>query len=189
MPPVNDTSIVRNLSCFDVQACALIAERRNVVKNVHGVKNKRYGQQTDFATHLNGVYGEYVVCDMFGKRPDTSVSLSGDDKVSDIVIDGVRIQIKSRLRTHTNGLYLFFDTLDLFRADIAVLTTLRDAATVAIEGWILREDFIEKHEVVNFGYGDRVAVEKSFLNPASTLVSAVRSFSEGTPRETESAAT
>ena len=147
-----------------MQYCALLAERRNVVKEVCNVKsNIEFGKPaTDFEIHLTGVMGEFAVARHFGVKIDSSVSLSGDDKISDLIIDGVRVQVKTRL-PQKPPLYLYFNHLSLFKADRAVCACLTGAATVQIVGWIDRDRFAKAAKELNFGYGKRVGVPQQEL--------------------------
>ena len=81
--------VVMRLGAHEVQYCALLAERRNVVKEVCGVKTQKYCHTTDYETNLIGVMGEFAVAKHFGIKMDTAVSLTGDDKVTDLHIDGL----------------------------------------------------------------------------------------------------
>ena len=52
------------LTAHEIQYCVLLAERRNVVKAVHGVKSSRHHtQRSDFELHLIGLMGEYAYSD------------------------------------------------------------------------------------------------------------------------------
>ena len=111
--------VVMRLGAHEVQYCALLAERRNVVKEVCGVKTQKYCHTTDYETNLIGVMGEFAVAKHFGIKMDTAVSLTGDDKVTDLHIDGLRVQVKTRLAQRP-PIYLYFNSHSLFRADRAV---------------------------------------------------------------------
>jgi hypothetical protein len=154
------------LGAHEVQYCALLAERRNVVKETHGVRNQRHHHKSDFETHLIGIMGEYAVAKHFGIKVDNTVSLSGDDKVTDLTISGRRVQVKARLPQRP-PLYLYFNSLTLFRADRAVCACVVSPATVQICGWMDREDFVAKCQKLNFGYGDRYGVPEDVLKGVS----------------------
>lgn len=154
---------VVTLGAHEVQYCALLAERRNVVKEVHCVRNQRHHGKTDFETHLIGVMGEYAVAKHFGIKVDATVSLSGDDKVSDLVIDGFRVQIKARTPQRP-PLYLYFNSINLFCADRAVCVCVSSPATVELLGWIGKQRFADEARPINFGYGTRYAVPQERLH-------------------------
>ena len=152
-----------SLGAHEVQYCALLAERRNVVKEVHGVRNQRHHGRTDFETHLIGVMGEYAAGKHFGIKVDSSVSLSGDDKVSDLRIGTCAVQIKTRLPQRP-PLYLYFNDLSLFKADRAICACVTGPATVQLVGWMDRGRFSVLAKQLNFGYGRRVGVPQDSLS-------------------------
>jgi hypothetical protein len=160
---VISTRISIPLGAHEVQYCALLAERRNVVKDPHGVRNQRHHGRSDFETHLIGVLGEYAAAKHFGVKVDAAVSLSGDDKVSDLIIDGMRVQVKTRLPQRP-PLYLYFNALALFRADRAVCACVTSPATVELVGWMGKDEFTKQAEPVDFGYGVRYAVPEDALH-------------------------
>lgn len=159
---MNATRVVFHLGAQEVQYCALLAERRNVIKAPHGVRSQRFCDNTDFGIHMIGVMGEYATAKHFGVKVDTEISLSGDDKVSDLEIGDYRVQIKTRLPQRP-PLYLYFNSLDLFRADRAVCALVPGPATVELVGWMDRERFAEEARPINFGYGVRYAVPEDRL--------------------------
>ena len=160
--------MIIDLDAFDVVFCALVAERRNVVKAPHGTVNLRKCSRSDFEVHLLGVMGELAVARWLGVEVDTSVSASGDDKVSDLVHNGVRIQVKTRT-VQEKPIYLFFNQREQFRADVAVLALVLGPARVQVAGWIRRQDFLDQATAADFGYGPRVVVTMDKLNPSSEM--------------------
>ena len=157
----------RNLKATDLIVCALLAERRNVTKTV--ASNRRVHDESDFATHLVGVMGEYVVAGFLGARVDDSVSLTGDDKITDLRVHGRTVQVKTRKVLHGET-WLYFNRREDFKADIAVLAATENLTTVHVIGWITREEFLEKAEEVDWGYGPRHGVRQSALLPFADLV-------------------
>jgi len=160
-------SQIINFDYFDLNTIIGIAERRNIVKVVAGVKSKRYDKnQTDFETHINGVMGEAAVAKYLKIKLDKNVSLSGDDKISDLIKNGNRIQVKTTL--FKNGA-LFFDSKSLFKADVSVSVAIISPVRVDIQGWIDKETFLNKAEKMNFGYGDRWGIQPNKLNDIAKL--------------------
>ena len=148
----------------EIQYCALLAERRNVVKAVHGVRSSRHHtQRSDFELHLVGLMGEYAVAKYLSIKVDIAVSLSGDDKVSDLIQGDHKVQVKTRLPQRP-PLYLYFNSLDLFKADRTVCALVSSPALVEILGWISRKQFKAIATPMNFGYGARVGVTEAQLN-------------------------
>jgi hypothetical protein len=68
----------------------MLAERRNCTKLVH--TNRKYdNNRDDFCVSYNGILGEAAVAKLIGAKIDRSVSLSGDDKISDLVMNDIKI--------------------------------------------------------------------------------------------------
>ena len=147
----------------------LAAERRNCGKQVNGVVNRKFDTKySDFSINLHGLMGEYAVSKMLGVKIDTSVSLSGDDKISDLTLNGKTVQVKTRMGVFTNS-YLFFRNIELFKADVAVLASICNATEVNILGWITREKFRQAARIVNLAGHDVVAVDSSKLDKPEYL--------------------
>ena len=153
---------------FEMQYLCMVAERRNCGKQPNGVKNRKFDSQNDFSTNLHGVMGEFAVAKYLGLKLDHSVGLSGDDKISDMRRGDQTIQVKTNM-WRWNACYLYFNSLDLFRADIAVLAKIKSATEVELAGWITRDEFREKAERKNFGYGERFCVEAQELKGMQLL--------------------
>jgi hypothetical protein len=145
----------------------MLAERRNCTKLTH--TNRKYdNNRNDFCVSYNGILGEAGVAKLIGAKVDKTVSLSGDDKISDLLMNDIKIQVKMNL-SKGNNIFLYFNEKELFKADIAVLTTIKSACEVDIEGWITREDYLNKAESMNFGKGNRWGVNKKDLQDPNKL--------------------
>jgi len=160
--------ITFSIDCWELPKLVLLAERRNCSKLVH--TNRKYDdKRDDFCVSYNGALGEYAVGKLINAKIDKSVSLSGDDKISDLIKNDIRIQVKMNLSKSPN-VYLYFNEKELFKADIAVLTTIRSACEIDVEGWITKEDYLNKAQKMNFGKGDRWGVNKKDLHNPKELV-------------------
>jgi len=74
--------------------------------------------------------------------------------------------------TYQHGGHLIFNSLPLFRADIAVLVTPTSPPVYnqyLLAGWIWRYDFDRLHFEDDFGKGRRVAVRQDSLQPMYLL--------------------
>jgi hypothetical protein len=66
------------------------------------------------------------------------------------------------------NIYLYFDRVELFKAEVAVLVTVQSATQLTVEGWISRKTFREIYKTVDFKrYGKKDAVLKEKLQPMS----------------------
>ena len=163
-----------SFSAFEMQYLVMAAERRHCGKQPNGVPSSKFDKgQSQFSIDLHGVMGEYAVAKLLGVKIDHSVSLSGDDKVSDIVYESTTIQVKTNMGRWRN-VFLYFNEASLFRADVAVLAVVRSATQVDLLGWIGRDDFNAICEERNFGHGVRACVDDKQLEPMSTLRDRVR---------------
>jgi hypothetical protein len=159
-----------SFSAFEMLSLVLLAERRNCIKMPHKVPNRKHDKnRTDFTIHLNGAMGEFAVAKLLNINIDDSISLGGDDKISDLVKNNTKIQVKTNL-SRSNNPHLYFNHQDLFKADIAVLTTIKSANEVIIEGWITKEKFLNKAKTTNFGYGERIGLTANMLDIPETLL-------------------
>jgi hypothetical protein len=153
---------------FEMQYLCMVAERRNCGKQPNGVMNRRYDKQNDFSLNLHGVMGEYAVAKYLGLKLDHSINLSGDDKVADLKRGDETIQVKTNM-ARWRQCYLYFNSLDLFRANIAVLAKIKSATEVDLVGWVTRDDFHKKAYRKNFGYGERFCLEEEQLRDMQSL--------------------
>ena len=153
---------------FELQYLCMVAERRNCGKQPNGVRNRRCDGQNDFSLNLHGVMGEYAVAKYLGAEIDTSISLKGDDKIADLRCSGKSIQVKVNMGRWSTK-YLYFNSIDLFRADAAVLVIIRSATEVELAGWIAKSEFSGMASERNFGHGKRFCVESTKLRPIKTL--------------------
>ena len=151
-----------SFDAYEMQRLIMVAHSRNIVKEVHKVRNQRYdNNQSDFSMHLHGLMGEYAVAKLLNTKIDKNISLSGDDKISDLVKNNKKIQVKTTLMLNK---ILYFNSKSLFRADLAVLTSIRSATDVILEGWITKEDFLNKAQTYDFGKGQRWGIPAGKLN-------------------------
>lgn len=148
-----------------------LAHRRNDVKAEYGVVDRRYDTKQDsFTIDYKGIQAEEAVAiwlqDQYPSAYiDESISPAGDDGVNDILgLPGdFSVQVKS---THHVRGHLYFNSLDLFKADIAVLAIYLVEGEFDIIGWADYDHFKKTHHVRNFGYGDRCCLNQWELTPA-----------------------
>jgi hypothetical protein len=154
-------------------ACA----RQKPKENNHLVQDKRVMvRRSNEATHLIGLMGEYAVSKYLGAPLDTDVFLAGDS-YKDFRINGVNIEVKT-----LQGL-LVFNTVDDFRADVAVLAiwnksklefsgmpSLHFSQRISLEGWITKRSFVRNQFMQDFGYGPRSCVQPAWLYTMTNLM-------------------
>jgi len=161
--------MIIELSKDDLQEIDRIAHLRNDTKKE--AWNRRYCQKTsDFDMNVIGLKGEMAFSKIFAVQIDDTVRLSGDNGL-DFTLDDQTFQVKS---TKYRGGYLYFNSLRDFKTNYAVVTYPfeKDGRTfVEVGGFVSRKKFCEDHKIVNFGYGDRCALEKEDLSDIKNLVS------------------
>lgn len=143
-----------------------MAEGRCLPKRMAGIpstKLDRNRSQVDIDEA--GLQGEWAVASLLGVQLDERSLLHGDGG-TDLIYKGKRIQVKHN--RHQGG-DLYFNTLEDFDADIAVLTIPGGENAVRIVGWISKEDFLARYHLTDYGYGSRVAVGQSHLRRFDAL--------------------
>jgi len=155
-------------NAFELQYLIMVAERRNCGKQPNGVVDKKYDHQNDFSVNLHGVMGEFATAKYLGLKLDHSISLSGDDKIGDLMSNQTSIQVKTNMN-RWKQVYLYFNSFDLFKANVAVLAVIESATEVGLLGWITPEEFEKRATIKNFNYGDRACVLQDYLFPMGKL--------------------
>ena len=150
--------IVR-LSELDTYEIAWAAHERHKYKQDWQVKTQRVDQKRDdFAITREGMAGEWAV----SKVIDTPVNLDlhpGGDAGWDFEYCGIKIDVKT-----SKAKYLLFNTLSSFKADLAVFARYLNEYQIELVGAITRQDFVAKHQLKNFGYGDKCVFDPLLLN-------------------------
>tara|TARA_R110002126_G_C10303369_1_gene487258 strand:- start:311 stop:802 length:492 start_codon:yes stop_codon:yes gene_type:complete len=161
--------MLTHLDPFDLVEIAIGAARRSAVKEaLHTRSNKFTSDRSEFELHYIGFIGEFVVAKALGVSTDRSVKIGSDNGV-DLMFRDASIQVKAF--TYTAGdPDLLFNSLTEFKADLAVGVQILSPVRTKIMGWMSREDFVTKHRVSNYGYGDRVVVGQKQLSPISALI-------------------
>ena len=165
------------LNAFELPYLCMVAERRNCIKAPYNVPNKKCDHQSDFSVNLHGVMGEYAAAKYLELQIDHSLALEGDDKVSDLRVKDKTIQVKTSMGRRDHP-HLFFNQIELFKADYALLAVVKSATEITLAGWITKDEFVEKCFKQNFGYGDRICVRYQDLKPMEELRKIVRSMEE-----------
>jgi hypothetical protein len=153
-----------------IAMCLVLAERRNLIKEAMGVRSQKFDTtKGELDAHIDGVLTEYATAQFLGVEMDTSASPSGDDKITDLLFRGWRVQVKGR-SYQGPGLELFFNSLGNFKAEIAVCAQIKSWTSISLVGWISRPAFREKHRTKDYGYGTRFYVTEGDLNPMPELL-------------------
>ena len=178
---------VVKLSHAEMLRCWTTASERFSIKDP--ATNHQVSPRSGREIHFDGLRLEVGLCGYIG-RPDLvdfNNHLHGDGGVTDFTVNGCRIQAKASLYEPP---YLRFDKegKHVFAADIAVLgfvplllNNWQEATKeqrrawfeannyVDLVGWITRDEFFQRAEIMDFGYGERLVV-KPPLQPMTTLL-------------------
>jgi len=112
-----------------------------------------------------GFKAEFAVARLFDIEPPT-INVVTDNGV-DLWMDDVSIDVKFSNKERGP---LIFDTADKFKADIAVLVGRTDSdRTLRVNGWISKQAFVDRAKPHNFGYGNRLRMDVSDIDPIEML--------------------
>lgn len=110
-----------------------------------------------------GFMAEFAVCRAFGTEPPR-LNIATDGGV-DLWMDDISVDVKL-----TNTGKLIFDSMDKFKANVAVLATTTDEPDcIKLLGWTGRTRFEEMHHKHDFGYGERLVMDADDLFEVSLL--------------------
>lgn len=119
-------------------------------------------------THRLGVAGEVAVARYYGVEPNRYVSMTGEDGTGDLVVNGYKLEVKTR-RQRMYDFALRGTDLAEFQYDAGVLVwrCLGGENVYEIWGVISRTRFEQVCEERDYGYGPRlVADPKHFAHPS-----------------------
>jgi len=115
------------------------------------------------STHFVGLLGEMAFAKYTGlDLDDTNYRYKGDGGI-DFAKD-VTCQVKTT-NYKNPSILCFYDHLNDFTADYAVLTYRESNNVIWLCGWISRHDFEMAAHIRNFGYGDRLVMRDHDLEP------------------------
>lgn len=157
----------------EVQLTLDFVERMREDKVKHRVVDKMFDRNnTSEGINIIGHLGEMAVGKLLDVPVDMEVRTGGDDG-NDLHLNGTSIQVKtSELRS------LIFNAPHLFKSDVAVLAQFigkdkreswKDPRFI-IWGWTTREFFLDNYYKHNFGYGERLVLDATELQPIDVLI-------------------
>jgi hypothetical protein len=147
-------------------------DRMRKDKKEYSVVDRKFDKNnSSYAVNLMGYLGELAAGKLLGVPTDSEVRTGGDAGY-DLVYNGQTIQVKTSTTTD-----LIFNSLSLFKSDIAILVELEGDKTQPhinsvfhVHGFITKEAFKESYVVKNYGYGDRFVVDSAMLSPVTDLI-------------------
>jgi len=109
-----------------------------------------------------GFMAEFAVARVFGAgEPRLNIATDGG---VDLWLDDISVDVK-----YTKTRLLIFDSLEKFKAKVAILVTHRDLGVMEIIGWMGKKDFERVAIAKDFGYGERMVAQAEDLRPIETL--------------------
>lgn len=154
------------LSNQDVHHCTLLGCDTVKLCEMQGFPPRLENQsQSREEANVFGFKAEFAIARLFGlDLPELNVTT---DHGVDLWFNDYSIDVKFSNKEDGD---LIFDTLDKFRAQIAILVTrTNDESVMNVAGWISRKEFVKVCYQANFGYGERLIVEQNILNPIEQL--------------------
>lgn len=158
-----------HLTRRDMALVERLAQQRNANNRRHGNRDLRVAVDLEsLEIDRQGATGEVAVAKYLGVQVDHWAGPGAWERKHALVHDGRAILV--RYTTYKSG-RLLFNSSERFTADIAVLVVKgRDESEALLAGWISRERFLEEHYTGDLGYGRRVYVYQSQLDPMDELV-------------------
>lgn len=131
-------------------------------------ERKRADRMTGFQIHLIGAIGEYVASRYLKCKIDTNI-YKRTDGGKDLTYRGWSVQVKTRTYQGKNP-DMIIDSSDHVSADIFINTKISDVCSIHLDGWMWKDDVLEKGIKKNYGYGDRIACLCSDMRPMIELL-------------------
>jgi hypothetical protein len=154
------------LSNQDVHHCTVLGYDTVKLCEMQGfpprLENKSQSREE---ANVFGFKAEFAIARLFDlDLPELNVT---SDYGVDLWWDDYSIDVKFSNKQDGD---LIFDTMDKFKAQIAILVTRTDNQNVMnVVGWMTRKEFERKCQSHNFGYGERLVVGNTKLNPIEEL--------------------
>jgi len=122
-------------------------------------------KQSRTEANIYGFQAEWAVARLFDL--DVTGLIISSDLGIDLWWNDISIDVKFTNRPDGD---LIFDSMDKFKAAIAILVTKTDSFDeMNVIGWIGYTQFEELSEIKNYGYGDRLRVTQDKLHPVESL--------------------
>jgi hypothetical protein len=152
-------NMIVKLTELDTYEIAWAAHERWAYKRDLGyVSSKRIDQKRDdYAITREGMAGEWAVAKVLGVPVNLDLHPGGDPGW-DFDYCGVKIDVKT-----SRAKYLLFNTLNSFKADFAVFAKYLNDYQVELVGMVSRQDFKQKCEIRDFGYGEKYVMHPDQL--------------------------
>ena len=162
---IGDEMIVK-LSELDTYEIAWAATDRCKHKRDLGIVNtKRIDQKRDdYAITREGMAGEWAVAKVLGVPVNLEL-YAGGDPGWDFEVSGIKIDVKT-----SRAQYLLFNTIKSFKADFAIFAKYLNDYQIDLVGMISRQEFTQKCEIRDFGYGENFVMHPDNLTDVREIL-------------------
>ena len=134
------------------------------------IRNRRYAKDIDdYSMVLIRCIAEAAVCKLLGIRYSPNVRIGGDSGI-DLVVKGIKLQISATFGDHGPRQMLSVNDIHACLADIFVQAVLTKPSSVDLIGAVSKEQFVQRMEIKDWGYGPRHCVAREHLRPIESMV-------------------
>jgi len=156
-------SMIVNLSRKDASEATLFAKDVIKLKELQDIGTRKLSMSR-LDSNVIGFKAEYAVARVFDADLP-SLHLINDGGV-DIWLENIAVDVKVTNHKDSN---LIFQSMDKFRADVALFVVQLGENKFDLVGWITRGAFERQSKRRDFGYGDRLFVSPENLQPIGKL--------------------
>ena len=140
-------------------------ERWSYKRDLGYVSTKRVDQKRDdYAITREGMAGEWAVGKVLGVPVNLDLHPGGDPGW-DFDYCGIKIDVKT-----SRAKYLLFKTQNSFKADFAVFAKYLNDYQIELAGMVSRQEFMEKCEIRDFGYGENFVMHPDNLTDVREIL-------------------
>ena len=155
--------MIINLSRRDESEAILLARDVIRLKEMQGVDHRGMNMSR-LDSNVIGYKAEFAVARAFDA--DLPAMHMINDGGVDIWLDNISVDVKVSNQKDSN---LIFDSMDKFKADVALFVVQLGDNKFDLVGWITRAAFERQSKRRDFGYGDRLYVSPENLQPIGKL--------------------
>jgi hypothetical protein len=149
------------------------AKERQANKEARNVVSKRFDpSKSDYQIHLEGMRAEFAAAKVLDANLNWELLVGGDNNNGDLSLkDGRTVSVKFRKREGWD-FALQSENPNEFKEDIGVLVYPSNTHFRALNvcRWISREEFQQKSTKANYGYGPRLKISPTQMNPIKSLL-------------------
>lgn len=147
---------------FHYSKAERLAHERAGPKTELGLDTQRVWGGSAVEDDILGLLGEIAVGEFLGEDINEWASLSGDAGEDLFISNLLSVEVKTGRRRGYRFALSGTDFSD-FQADIGILAWKLEGKEIGLSGWTTRVHFLKNCEIMDFGFGDRLAIEPENL--------------------------